>query len=80
MRKVSDDDERNTEAVKEEILLALEDITLRKGRFTVTRIYERAENVFAGFTLDEVDNQFMMSPYAGWRFYGEMMITNDCVL
>lgn len=80
MRKVSDDDERNTEAVKEEILLALEDITLRKGRFTVTRIYERAENVFAGFTLDEVDNQFMMSPYAGWRFYGEMTITNDCVL
>jgi hypothetical protein len=78
MRKVSDDDERNTEAVKEEILLALEDITLRKGRFTVTRIYERAENVFEGFTLDEVQNQFLMSPFAGFRFTGEMIVTNDC--
>lgn len=80
MRTISDDDERNTEAVKEEILLALEDIILRKGRFEVTRIYERAENVFAGFTLDEVDNQYMMAPYYGVRIQGTITITNDCVL
>ena len=80
MRKVSDDDERNTEAVKEEVLLALGNITLRKGRFEVTRIYERAENVFAGFTLDEVDNQYMMAPYYGVRIQGIMTIINDCVL
>ena len=78
MRKVSDDDERNTEAVKEEILLALEDIILRKGRFEVTRIYERAENVFAGFSLDEIDNQFLMSPYAGFRLQGEILTIEEC--
>jgi hypothetical protein len=50
----------------------------KKGSFTVQRIYERAENVFDGFTLDEVDNQFLMSPFAGFRFYGEMIVTNDC--
>lgn len=80
MRKAESEDERNTEAVKEEILLALNDILLHKGGIVINKIYERAENVFAGFTLDEVDNQFMMSPFAGWRFTGEMWIENDCAL
>jgi hypothetical protein len=66
--------------VKEDILLALQDIHIRKGWIRVSRIYERAENVFAGFTLDEVQNQFMMAPYAGFRFYGQMTTTNDCMI
>lgn len=81
MRKVGDEyRERNTESVKEDILLALQDIHIRKGWISVSRIYERAENVFAGFTLDEVQNQFMMAPYAGFRFYGQMTTTNDCMI
>ena len=71
-------DQRNTEYVKEQILSVLDTAFPKKGSFTVQRIYERAENVFDGFTLDEVDNQFLMSPFAGFRFYGEMIITNDC--
>ena len=35
-------------------------------------------SVMAGFSLDEVDNQYLMSPFAGFRFYGEMIVTNDC--
>lgn len=81
MRKVGlSSDERNTEAIKEEILLAVQQTLLQRGRVEITRIYERAENVFAGFTLDENQNQFMMSPYYGWRFYGEMTIYNDCII
>jgi hypothetical protein len=45
----------------------------------VSRIYERAENVFRGYTMDEVDNQFLMSPFAGWRFDGLLTIKNDCI-
>lgn len=80
MRTIEDIDQRNTEAVKQQILRVLNGgFRLRDGAIKITRIYERAENVFAGFSLDEVDNQFLMSPFCGWRFYGEMTISDDCV-
>lgn len=73
-------DERNTEYLKEEILMAIKAVHLPKGHVSIEKVYEKAENVFAGFTLDEVKNQFMMAPYYGFRFAGEMEITNDCNL
>lgn len=73
-------DERNTEYIKEQVLSVIETASKRKGHISINRIYERAENVFDGFSLDEVNNQFLMSPFAGFRFYGEMIVTNDCVL
>lgn len=72
------DDQRNTEYVKEQVIGVLQTAFTKKGSFTVERIFERAENVFEGFTLDEVQNQFLMSPFAGFRFTGEMIVTNDC--
>lgn len=71
-------DERNTEYVKEQVLAVLNTAFSKKGSVTVQRIYERAENVFDGFTLDEVQNQYLMSPFAGFRLQGEMIVTNDC--
>lgn len=71
-------DERNTEYIKEQVLSCIATSFLKKGSVSVARIYEKAENVFDGFSLDEVDNQFLMSPFAGFRFYGEMIVTNDC--
>ena len=80
MRTIEQIDERNTEAVKRQILRVLNGgVFLRSGYYTINRIYERAENVFAGFTLDEVDNQFLMHPYAGWRFTGRLVIKDTCV-
>lgn len=80
MRTIDSRDERNTESVKQQILRALNGgIWLRHGSIKINRIYERAENVFSGFTLDEVDNQFLMQPYCGWRFTGIMQIKDDCI-
>lgn len=73
-------DERNSEYVKEQVLSILGTVRLTKGSVSVSKIYERAENVFEGFSLDEVQNQFLMSPFAGFRFQGEMFVTNDCVV
>ena len=72
-------DERNTEYIKEQVLSAISTARLHKGSVSVSRIYQRAENVWEGFTMDEIQNQFMMSPFAGFRFTGEMIVTNDCV-
>lgn len=81
MREVdTQTDTRDTEKGKQDILKALNGGTwVHDGGFVINRIYERAENVFRGFTLDEVDNQFLMSPFAGWRFDGVMTIKNDCI-
>jgi hypothetical protein len=76
-----DDDTRNTERVKAEILRMLNGgIWVRTGSITVDAVYSRAENVFSGFTLDEVDNQFLMSPFAGFRFEGTMRVKDVCEL
>ena len=77
-RKMNMPDNRNTEYIKEQVLSVLNTALTHKGSITVESIYERAENVFQGFTLDEVQNQFLMSPFAGFRFDGTMIVTNDC--
>ena len=50
------------------------------ARMTVAQIYEKAENVFKGFTLDEAQNQYMMHPYAAWRITGELFVEDECYL
>lgn len=80
MRTIEQYDERDTEGVKRQIMRALNgEIWLRHGSVKIDKIYERAENVFAGFTLDEVDNQFLMHPYCGWRFTGLMSVSDNCI-
>ena len=79
MRTIPAGDERNIEGVKQEITRFLNGgLFLRSGRFFVDRIYNKAESIFQGFSLDEVDNQFLMQPYCGWRFEGEIEFLDTC--
>lgn len=53
--------------------------TLKSGeRLSFNRIYERAENIYRGYSLDEVDNQFLLHPYAGFRFEGVIQAMQPC--
>ena len=70
---------RNTEQIKAEILNALGRLLIRDGSFELTRIHETAENVYKGYTLDEVDNQFLMHPFAGFRFEGVIKTKQPCM-
>lgn len=80
MRKVLDEYGRNIEAVKRQLLRTLNgEIMLKTGKMTINTIYERVENIFQGFTLDEVDNQFLMQPYCGFRFKGELLTIDECL-
>ena len=79
MRTIPSGENRNTEAVKQEIVRFLNDeLRLRSGRMYVNRIFNRAESIFKGFTLDEIDNQFLMQPFCGWRFEGEIEYYDTC--
>lgn len=79
MRTIPSGEERNIEGVKQEITRFLNGgLFLRSGRFFVTKIYNKAESIFEGFTLEEIDNQFLMQPYCGWRFEGEIELLDTC--
>lgn len=72
---------RNTEYLKAQILRVLNGRTgwhLGEGRITINRIYERAENIYRGYTLSEIDNQFLMHPFGGFRFEGTMEFEELC--
>ena len=74
-----------TEEVKDEIVRVLTGAGLIKssgGRLTLNKIYERFENIYKGYALEKIynnfsykgediqsiDKQFFMHPYAGLRF------------
>lgn len=72
---------RNTETLKNDILTLLNGRNgwhLLHGRVEVTKCFEDAKNVYRGYTLDEVDNQFLMHPYAGFRFEGTIEAEQPC--
>lgn len=79
LRTIPGTDGRNTEIVKAEVLKVLNGgFWLKSGRVNVTRIFEQAENIYRGYSLDEVDNQYLMHPYAGFRITGELYINESC--
>ena len=71
-------DDRNTEQLKEQLLKTIKRGWIKHGSVTVEKVYERAENVFHGYSLDEVDSQYLMAPFAGFRLTGEMIIDEEC--
>ena len=80
MRKIEGDDARNTEYVKETLLKTIRKAYVRSGKVELNKVYQRAENVFEGYSLDEVDNQYLMQPFAGFRITGEMIVDEECGL
>lgn len=72
-------DNRNTEEVKEQILKLLNGgLWIKSGSIKINSIYENAENIYRGFSIDEVDNQYLMHPYGGFRFSGKMRVFENC--
>ena len=75
-------DNRNISHLKNEILTLLNGRTgLRfhtNGHLTIYHIYERAENIYRGYSLSEIDNQFLMHPFGGFRFEGVLDFDELC--
>ena len=74
-----DKKDRNTEALKLQILQLLsQGLFLNNGRISVKTIFEKAENIYKEYSLKEVDSQFLMQPYYGLRFEGEIKYDKFC--
>lgn len=72
---------RNTEKLKADVLKVLtgrSGFHLSAGHLEVTRIFEQATNIYRGFSLDEVDNQFLMHPFGGFRIEGILTFLEVC--
>lgn len=71
--------DRYLDNVKKQILTVLNwEMYIKSGRFTPGAIYEKAENIYKGFSIKEIDSQFLMHPYAGLRFEGNLLIPELC--
>jgi hypothetical protein len=71
--------DRNAEAIKAQILSILTRQTyLTSGRITVDRIYEEAENIYKGYSIKEIETQFLTQPFVGFRFEGKMTLVEKC--
>lgn len=70
--------DRNVEQIKADILLALQEITLSRGSFSISTVYEQASNIYKEFNLDETKNQFMIHPFVALRFDGELLVKEPC--
>lgn len=80
IRTLYADDVRDMEQAKKDVLRAVRRTWMREGYFSITDVFQRAENVFKEFTLEEVDNQYLMQPYGGFRLRGEIHIEEECEL
>lgn len=71
--------DRNKEAIKAEIIKVLtRELFLKSGRFSFSNIFEKADNIYLGFDISEVESQFLMQPYCGFRFEGKIKLTESC--
>lgn len=73
--------DRNVEAIKDQIVdLIARKINLSSGRVTIDRIYEKPENIYKGYSIREVDSQYLMQPYGGLRIEGVLtFIEGGCL-
>lgn len=73
---------RNIEMLKADFLYFLAGRMgwhLKQGRITTGRVYEQAQNIYKGYSLDEVDAQYLMHPYCGFRIEGTLTFDEICM-
>ena len=66
------------EHARNSVISILTALNTDSGHLQVQSVFERAESVFSGFTLDEVENQYLTYPYCGFRFVCQYSIRQDC--
>lgn len=70
---------KTIENVKSEVLSVLNSYAYGVTRITIEGVTEEANEIYRGFTVSEIDNQFLMRPYGGFRVNGSIKyITNIC--
>ena len=78
-RDIEAEDDRNLESIKNQVLNVLGGMRLANGHVEWERIYEQDRGVFEEYSIYEMDGQYMMWPYAAFRFKGRVKCNSGCV-
>ena len=62
--------ERSIDNVKAEVIEVLKNAVLSQSSISLVRSWERSESIYKGYTDNEVDRQFLMRPYGGFKIEG----------
>ncbi len=62
--------------VKNEVLHHIKSIKGVNFKFYINRFWEEADNIYTGFNHREIQSQFLMRPYGGFRIDGEIEVWN----
>lgn len=73
-------DLHSKDEVKLQVLEALREARIIGGKLKVLRFWDQSENVFKGFGLDEVENQYLTHPFGGFRIECKYIIEEDCLI
>lgn len=70
---------RNKELIKSELINFLNGgFKLSEGSIEINKVYEKSENIYRGYSIEEIENQFLMHPFCGFKFVGEMRVEQPC--
>lgn len=62
----------SVENVKSDVLKILKYSTFKESSIRVVRIFEEAKNIYKNYSIEEIESQFLMRPYLGLRFEGQI--------
>lgn len=78
-RDIEAEDDRNLESIKNQLFQVLGGMQLTTGRVVWERVYEQDKGVFEEYSIYEMDGQYMLWPYFGFRFKGKIECDTGCV-
>lgn len=69
---------RTIENVKNDFFNSLDSGSYGSTRIKMNSFIEGAENIYRGFSHSEIDTQFLMRPYGGFRINGSLRYQRSC--
>ena len=70
---------RTAENVKADVLQILHTKPLTLSAVRPAGFVDRVENIYAGFNHREIEKQFLMRPFGGFRLNGELRFDQPCI-
>lgn len=78
IEQINNNDTRNTESIKAQILNLLTNCNLSYGSIELSTIKEDIDNIFKEYFISDKATKFVMHPYHALRFEGKIIVNEEC--